>query len=154
MKSVLVKNQKVVKDFQINHARFNVEIQFDDECNNGHNTLSVTGRYLGTWGAMHTEMLNIPIIEKYVKRAIPFHGCHTDGPLHYIPNTLYWVGIKNYDFAMACAICDFPEDHVLYLSEEFFKTSDNETITRVLNERLPTVLEELKKVVESYGMVY
>ena len=84
-------------------------VRFDDQCNNGHNTLSVTGelydrnhipgessvtnskgkkRWLGSCGCIHEELIErFPILCE----AILFHGCTTDGPLHYLENTLYHV---------------------------------------------------------------
>lgn len=98
------------KDYRKNLANGDViiaKVRFNDECGNGHNTLSVTGelynsahfcgepsvenskgkkRWLGSCGCIHEEL-----IEHFpdLREAILFHGCTTDGPLYYLENTLY-----------------------------------------------------------------
>ena len=81
-----------------------VTIRFDDECGNGHNTFAITGdmyqcgRYGAEFdlggGCMH-EIIQAAFPE--LKRAIQFHLCTSDGPLHYIANTLYHASDKDYN---------------------------------------------------------
>lgn len=50
--------------------------------------------------------------------------------------------------ARSCACADWSEDHILYLSDEDLVSDHLETI---LTDRLPFVVDELRKVVESFG---
>lgn len=93
--SILTKNQKkhIIKHFKENgknHTLF-INLRFDDECNNGHNSFSITGScsVCGSCGAIHDE------ISKYapeIAYLIRWHLTSTDGPLGYIANTLYHAG--------------------------------------------------------------
>ena len=90
--SILVKNQKkqIVKHFKEDgkdHTLF-INLRFDDECNNNHNSFSITGSCsaCGSCGAIHDE------ISKYapeLEHLIKWHSTSTDGPWGYIANTLY-----------------------------------------------------------------
>ena len=75
--------------------RLSVELRFDDECGNGHETFSITAsgweRDHNSWrqtigGCCHDE-----IAKKFPELAplIKWHLCSTDGPMHYTANTLY-----------------------------------------------------------------
>lgn len=82
--------------------RMKITLRYDDQCGNGHNTFSITSwidekRGNGHWreyggGANHDEI---------VKRApefaplIRWHLCSSDGPLHYVSNSLYLAGDKD-----------------------------------------------------------
>ena len=95
--SVLTKNQKktFTKDLPDNQ-RITAEVRFDDDCDNGHNTFSITGSiYEGKsrepiiCGCIHDEIReHFPELAPFIK----FHLCSTDGPLHYLANTLYLAG--------------------------------------------------------------
>jgi hypothetical protein len=75
--------------------RIRAEVRFDDNCGNGHQTLSVTGEIQslrkGKWhedscGCLHDEIAkHFPELSE----AIKFHLCSTDGPMHYAANTVY-----------------------------------------------------------------
>lgn len=77
-----------------------VQIRFDDNCNNGHNSFSITGE---TWsvangfesaGCIHDTIVHaFPELEPLIK----WHGCTSDGPLHYIGNTVYLAGDRDYN---------------------------------------------------------
>ena len=80
-----------------------VDLRFDDACHNGHNTFAITAYIThpgtrearGDWdacGCLHDE------IRQYfpeLAHLIPWHGCTTDGPLHYVANTLYLAGDRD-----------------------------------------------------------
>ena len=74
------------KDYQIA-----VDVRFDDECNNGHESFSMTAditenRRFYMSGCCHDEIAkHFPSLAKLVK----WHLSSTDGPMHYIANTLY-----------------------------------------------------------------
>lgn len=106
MKSVLTKHQKRThtKVFTENgiQCMIKVELRFDDECGNGHNTFAITadlyerGKQGGyKWfagGCCHDEIVkHFPEFKHLIK----WHGCTTEGPLHYIANTLYHAGDRD-----------------------------------------------------------
>jgi hypothetical protein len=95
IKSVLVKNQK--RSFSKNYLengknmKIIVNLRYDDECGNGHNTFTITaiifeGIRHSQSGCCHEEIAkHFPELAKYIK----WHLCCSDGPLHYVANTLY-----------------------------------------------------------------
>lgn len=87
----LGKNEKII-----------VRLGFDDECRNGHHTFSITGelrdtRYSGdrgyiTGGCIHDRIAkHVPELSPLIK----WHLCSTDGPMHYIANTVYQAGDRD-----------------------------------------------------------
>lgn len=74
-------------------------LRFDDECGNGHNTFAITGtvrepgrRDIAAGGCLHDDIARIyPELAPYIK----WHLCSTDGPMHYIANTLHLAGDKD-----------------------------------------------------------
>jgi len=101
MKSILTRDQKKVFSKQVMvdgaRGRIEVEIRYDDNCRNGHNTFTITGslyehptsradKHLLTCGCIHEE-----IVKYYpeFKHLIKWHFMNSDGPMHYIANTLY-----------------------------------------------------------------
>lgn len=81
--------------------RITVELRFDDECNNGRETFAITadiregdGKYWREYmsGCCHDE-----IAKRFPELAhlIQWHLCSTDGPLHYLANTVYLVGDRD-----------------------------------------------------------
>jgi len=100
MESKLTKHQKQVFTKNIiwegNPHKMSVTLRYDDECNNGHNTFSITGeirkngnhRDCECSGCIHDEII------KYFpefKELIKWHLMNSDAPLHYVANTIYWV---------------------------------------------------------------
>lgn len=84
--SILTASQ--TKSFKkvINKKHITVQLRYDDQCNNGHNTFSITGETADMVGSIHKEISRyFPEFRKYIK----WHSCNSDGPLHYIANTLY-----------------------------------------------------------------
>jgi hypothetical protein len=78
--------------------RITAEVRFDDECRNGHESFAITadiregeGKYWREYmgGCCHDE-----IAKRFPEFApiIKWHLCSTDGPLHYLANTLYQAG--------------------------------------------------------------
>jgi hypothetical protein len=108
MKSILTKHQvkkltrKEYASLTGELADIYVKIRFDDECGNGHNTLSITGcmyeagyksdERMITAGCIHGEIIHA---FPELKRACAFHLCSTDGPTHYIANSLYHASDKD-----------------------------------------------------------
>lgn len=79
-------------------ATLSVELRFDDNCRNGHETFSITGevRSLARWeagGCLHDDIAKVfPELEPLIK----WHLTSTDGPMHYVANTCYEAGDRDY----------------------------------------------------------
>jgi hypothetical protein len=91
------------------------EVRYDDECKNGHNTFSITGNiyesyrrpgestitnpegktlYCSAGGCIHDEISkHFPELRHLIK----WHLVSSDGPMHYLANTLYLAGDKDYN---------------------------------------------------------
>ena len=103
MTSKLTKNQKktFVKTLPITTSiygekvpKITVTIRYDDRCGNGHNSFSITGEIGGSSGCIHEEIAkHFPELKKYIK----WHLMSSDGPMHYLANTLYLAGDKDYN---------------------------------------------------------
>ena len=92
------------RDYQVK-----VELRFDDECGNGHNSFAITADvYLYNvrgnrvcWvsgGCCHDAI--IKAAPEYAG-IIKWHLCSTDGPMHYIANTVYHAGDRDCNGLMA-----------------------------------------------------
>lgn len=76
-------------------CRITAKVRYDDGCRNGHNTFSITGDIQeyrrGRWeegsgGCIHEEIAkHFPELQHLIK----WHLTSSDGPMHYIANTLY-----------------------------------------------------------------
>lgn len=112
--SKLVKKQKRICDPVVRKGQLIVPtVRWDDDCGNGHNSFSVTGHiyerklapgeattiYEGkTWwmcggGCIHDE------IERYfpeLRHLIKWHLVSSDGPMHYLSNTIYNAGERDH----------------------------------------------------------
>ena len=81
-----------------------VDIRYDDQCGNGHNTFAITGTvYKAGWrtdsawlvgGCIH-EIIekHFPSLKKYLK----WHGCSADGPLYFLANTMYHASDRDHN---------------------------------------------------------
>ena len=125
-----------------------VRIRHDDQCGNGHNTFTITGNiykhkrpktdrnHLAS-GMLHEEIVKaFPLLKPYLK----WHLCSTDQPLRYVANSLYVAIHYDLENARACAI--WPDAKL----SDF--TAEN------LEARLPALMLEFKKAVESLGLIY
>ena len=77
------------------------EVRYDDECGNGHNTFAITATinekrgnqwrdYSG--GCCHDEVAkHFPELAPFIK----WHLVSSDGPMHYVANTLYHAGDRD-----------------------------------------------------------
>ena len=150
---------KVYKENGVQY-RITVEVRHDDDCGNGHNTFSITAdikRQAGNrWiedscGCLHAEVSrHFPELAPLIK----WHLCSTDGPLHYISNSLYWAGHLGY--------CDGADNDPPNLKN--FRsvaiwpdatTDDMAAVTReTLQARFDSLMVEFRKAVESLGFVY
>lgn len=113
------------------------ELRYGDECKNGHNTFSLTvngGERFG--GCCHDE------IEKHwpeLAHLIKWHLVSSDGPLHYIANTIYHANNGNLEYARSTAIA--PDATLEQLKSELW-----------LKLRLPALMEEFAQVMrDTFG---
>lgn len=108
MKSILTKSQFTTKEKTFTEEgkeyRIKVKVRYDDECGNGHNSFSITGQidrktqhgwYVDECGGcIHDEIVkHFPELKKYIK----WHLVSSDEPIHYIANTIYLAGDKDYN---------------------------------------------------------
>ena len=136
--------------------KITAEVRFDDECKNGHKTFAITGEILrkaknGRWvfdccGQIQDD------IAKHFPDLVPFfkwHLCSTDGPLHYLANTLYHASDKDHwgrrkekepDIEAARKTAIWPDATLEQLQDE-----------EQLKARLPGLLAEFRAAVESLG---
>lgn len=89
-------------------------VRHDDECGNGHNTFSITGEIYDEQGSFRDGVLTHAKtnrrlgmsscgcvhddIAKHIPELAPFikwHLTSTDGPMHYIANTIYHAGERD-----------------------------------------------------------
>ena len=125
--------------------KITAEVRFDDECKNGHKTFAITGEILrkakyGRWGFDSCGQIQDDIA-KHFPDLVPYfkwHLCSTDGPMHYLANTLYWVREGNIEAARKTAI--WPDATLEQLQDE-----------EQLKARLPGLLAEFRAAVESLG---
>lgn len=148
-------------------------IRHDDRCNNGHNTFSITGEIWNVprrtdcemCGCIHDEIAkHFPEIAPLIK----WHMVSTDGPLHYVANTVYHAGNRdhwgllkgerkgehmisegkerNLDYARSSAVWPEATDEHL--------TQDPEKLKVELTASLPALMAEFRDAVESLGFTY
>lgn len=89
------------------HYSITAQVRFDDQCGNGHNTFSITGEVWEasatgkrkgsdcvTCGCIHDEITkHFPALAPLIK----WHLCSTDGPMHYVENTLYHASNRDHN---------------------------------------------------------
>jgi hypothetical protein len=136
-------------------------VRFDDECRNGHATFAITGTITERGrevadGCIHEEIvLAYPEIAPLVR----WHLVSTDGPLHYVANTMYYLGRcggpgkeSPQDLEAARRVACWPD-----MPEAFLGRGTNLSNARVeaaLLERLPTVILEFRAAMESIGFAW
>lgn len=75
--------------------KITAKVRYDDECGNGHNSFAITADIKrmehGFWredsgGCCHEEVAkHFPELAPFIK----WHLCSSDGPMHYVANTVY-----------------------------------------------------------------
>lgn len=122
-----------------NNAKIRCTLRYDDRGGNGHNAFFITGEIFDgrgksvAGGCIHDEIVkHFPQFAHLVK----WHLCSSDGPMHYVGNTVYNAGDKDCNgkrsgdpasFDTAIQFADFP---ILYSMErkygfrEFMKTAE------------------------------
>lgn len=181
MNSILTKKQ--VKTFGPKRLdKDNVivaEVSHDDDCNNGHNSFSLTATIYGrnripgentitfegkTYWSWACGQCHDDIKKAFPELAslIPWHLCSTDGPMHYIANALYWAGQSGY-----CNGKPNDPPNVEHLkSTIIFGALDSDAgvdpmqlakegkLSPWLKERLPALLDKFAGAVQSLGFTY
>lgn len=137
------------------HCRLIVQLRFDDDCRNGHNTFSITGDLFEgkhhSCGCLHDEISKVfPELQKYIK----WHLCSTDGPLHYIANTCYWARKRHSGDGKE----EGPDLDIARKTAIWFDATDADLLSPGLEDkltaRLPKLLEEFKAAMEELGFVW
>ena len=116
MESILTKNQvqKYSKNIIIEgkESVINIEIRYDDQCGNNHNSFHITGatytsrtsqddKYCYSMGCIHEEISEY--FPEY-KHLIKWHGMNSEGPSYYIPNTLFHARDKTHEVPVGTPI--------------------------------------------------
>lgn len=85
------------------HAVIRAEVRFDDNCRNGHNSFAITAdirdsRYKGARGELAGGCCHDEISAAFPELAplIRWHLTSSDGPMHYIANTVYHAGNRDH----------------------------------------------------------
>jgi hypothetical protein len=139
--------------------RITAEARHDDSCGNGHNSFAITGEIdrqakNGRWiedmgGSIHAEIAkHFPELAPFIK----WHLSSTDGPMHYIANTVYhasdcdhWGSPKGKEpdlgAARRCAV---------WPNATLDQLADKDTLAA----RLPSLLADFRADVESLGFTY
>jgi hypothetical protein len=110
-KSVLVKSQvkKIGKDIPLDEfgyegetGRLIVEVRYDDECGNGHNSFAITGEVIRPKSRSRDKMITGGCIHEVIAKHCPelapyikWHLFDSEGPMHYISNTVYLAGDRD-----------------------------------------------------------
>lgn len=100
--TILTKNQKFQKIKIKGKRKLVVSIRHDDSCGNGHNTFAITATlYEKLHSSLWTDVAGGQLIDE-VKKFFPelepylkWHLCSTDGPMHYLADTLYHTEDKD-----------------------------------------------------------
>ena len=106
MESVLTKKQVKVfgpRPYPQYHERALIKatVRYDDQCGNGHNSFAITGevyipghRDCETCGMLHEDIaVAFPELAPFLK----WHLVSSDGPMHYLANTLYHAGDRDHN---------------------------------------------------------
>lgn len=85
------------------HATIRAEVRFDDNCKNGHNSFAITAdirdsRYRGSRGELAGGCCHDEIALAFPELAplIRWHLTSSDGPMHYMANTVYQAGNRDH----------------------------------------------------------
>lgn len=94
--SQILKASKMWKKGKDRHE-LTVTLRYDDRCGNGHNTFSITGvlHVNGRWGSVGGLHELIQAHFPGYRHLIKWHLVSSDGPMHYIANTLYHVSDRD-----------------------------------------------------------
>lgn len=145
--SNLTKHQEKVIEQNPGKSGWRLVLKFDDKCGNGHNTFSICCE---RWRFLRhkRDLVEMDRSFEFIQRLFPgyekylkWHLVSTDGPLHYLANTRYWVAEGNLDYARSTAV--WPDATLEQLGDE-----------KALAERLPGLMEAFKADMEALGFTY
>lgn len=136
-------------------ALIKAKVRFDDQCGNGHNSFSITGEIykpgaddIIAGGCLHEQIAkHFPELKPFLK----WHLTSTDGPMHYLANTIFWAEGYNTENARSSAVWpEATDDDLLGMGEDW----DPDLLCKRLTDRLPSLLEEFRSAVESLGFTW
>lgn len=85
-------------------GQITVSIRFDDQCQNGHQSFSITANVVTAESKRHRDVQACGCLHDDIAKVFPelaplikWHFMNTDGPLHYLANTLYHAGDRDYN---------------------------------------------------------
>lgn len=148
--------------------RITAHVRHDDSCGNGHNSFAITAtideKSRGRWVESAGGMCHGEIARHFPELAplLQWHLCSTDGPMHYIANARYWAGFSGYrdgkpnsppnaeHLRSTIVFGAVPQWDDGRTPEEM----DDDDLTQWLNNRMPDLLAEFQKAVESLGFTY
>ena len=99
--SIITYNQKMTFGpvyYRENDTDYKItaKVRYDDDCRNGHNSFSITGDIMcknsrGRWEDDSCGCIHDDIAKRFpeLKHLIKWHLTSSDGPLHYVANTVY-----------------------------------------------------------------
>lgn len=158
-------------------AFLRVEIRHDDSCGNRHNSFAIVGDVRAkngrdiAGGCLHDDIAQVfPELAGLIK----WHLSSTDGPIHYVANTLYWLGYQgfcgegesnppNMKHARSTAVWpDIPETLIcpaelrgsMVGESKAEKKALADKVTQFLENRLSGLLEQFKADIESIGFQF
>jgi len=124
--SKLVKNQNLKKVISnVTHPDYGqvdliINIRYDDRCGNGYNSFAITGdlyvagrrgdRNLIACGCIHDQ---IKLLAPEYSHLIKWHCMNSDGPMHYLANSLYHASDKDHNGYKKGEPCSF-EKHIKF----------------------------------------
>ena len=115
-KKQIKRNSKIFEEGG-RYYEISVKLRYDDSCGNGHNTFAITGEIWRTTakgsrlnndceacGCIHNDIVkHFPELVTMIQ----WHSCNSDGPLHYLANTVYVAGDRDYNKLRAGAPCSW-----------------------------------------------
>lgn len=158
-------------------AFLRVEIRHDDSCGNRHNSFAIVGDVRSkngreiAFGRLHDDIAQaFPELAGLIK----WHLSSTDGPMHYVSNTLYWLGYQGYcgegennppsiEHARSTAVWpDMPETLIcpsdlrgsMVGESKAEKKALADKVTQLLQNRLSGLIDEFKADIESIGFEF
>ena len=107
-------------------------IRFDDRCRNGHNTFSVTGETPDSCGCIHGEIRKaFPELSQLIK----WHLTSSDGPMHYVANTLYHAGDRDHNGLREGEVSRW--QHVIRFGDSPVSHRISKSLSEFIANRLP-----------------
>jgi uncharacterized protein Usg len=121
-----------------------VRVRHDDTCGNGHNTFGITCDVRSETGVWRSGGCQHDIVAEHFPELAPFikwHLTSTEGPMHYIANTVYHAEQGKLEYARSSAV--WPEATLEQLQDK-----------DALAARLQALLLDFQAAVEALGLVY